>query len=228
MKKQQPDGPHAHRNTARQVVDDQNAEGSGRQRPRNDPRSNQHNPRSNQHNPRSNQHNPRSNQHNPGTPTTGLRQRENDSSRNVGGSGRQNAATRRSMRREERVTVQGPVKKQQPDGMSHRGVPAPLPMHPYPGRCVTGSPSPLQTTALGSVAHEACSPWQGAPWRTWGSRSGGPRPHSGWVGGKHGSRCLVLVEAGLRGNTGGLAGSVWSGECKRRIGMGSSVAPGPM
>ena len=25
------------------------------------------------------------------------------------------------MRREERVTVQGPVKKQQPDGMSHRG-----------------------------------------------------------------------------------------------------------
>ena len=26
------------------------------------------------------------------------------------------------MRREERVTVQGPVKKQQPDGMSHRGI----------------------------------------------------------------------------------------------------------
>ena len=25
------------------------------------------------------------------------------------------------MQREERVTVQGPVKKQQPDGMSHRG-----------------------------------------------------------------------------------------------------------
>ena len=31
------------------------------------------------------------------------------------------AATRRNMRREERVTVQGPVKEQQPDGMSHRG-----------------------------------------------------------------------------------------------------------
>ena len=35
------------------------------------------------------------------------------------------------MRREERVTVQGPVKKQQPDGMSHRGAPqstcAPVP-----------------------------------------------------------------------------------------------------
>ena len=29
------------------------------------------------------------------------------------------------MRREERVTVQGPVKKQQPDGMSHRGVSPP-------------------------------------------------------------------------------------------------------
>ena len=29
---------------------------------------------------------------------------------------------RPDMRREERVTVQGPVKKQQPDGMSHRGV----------------------------------------------------------------------------------------------------------
>ena len=31
------------------------------------------------------------------------------------------AATRRNMRREERLTVQGPVKEQQPDGMSHRG-----------------------------------------------------------------------------------------------------------
>ena len=33
-----------------------------------------------------------------------------------------NAATPRNMRREERGTVQGPVKEQQPDGMSHRGV----------------------------------------------------------------------------------------------------------
>ena len=31
------------------------------------------------------------------------------------------AATQRNMRREEWVTVQGPVKEQQPDGMSHRG-----------------------------------------------------------------------------------------------------------
>ena len=42
-------------------------------------------------------------------------------SQSTGRSGRQNAATRRNMRREERVTVQGPVKEQQPDGMSHRG-----------------------------------------------------------------------------------------------------------
>ena len=39
----------------------------------------------------------------------------------TGRSGRQNAATRHNMRREDRVTVQGPVKKQQPDGLSHRG-----------------------------------------------------------------------------------------------------------
>ena len=60
-------------------------------------------------------------QHSPNTPTTGLRERGNDTSKSTGCSGRQKAATRRNMRREERVTVQGPVKKQQPDGMSHRG-----------------------------------------------------------------------------------------------------------
>ena len=38
-----------------------------------------------------------------------------------GHSGRQNAATRRNMRRDEGVTVQGPVKNQRPDEMSHRG-----------------------------------------------------------------------------------------------------------
>ena len=59
--------------------------------------------------------------HSPGTPTTGLRERGNDTSKSTGRSGRQKAATRRNMRREERVTVQGPVKKQQPDRMSHRG-----------------------------------------------------------------------------------------------------------
>ena len=45
----------------------------------------------------------------------------NDTNKSTGRSGRQNAATRRNMRREERVTVQGPVKEQQPDGMSHGG-----------------------------------------------------------------------------------------------------------
>ena len=51
-----------------------------------------------------------------GTPTNGLRYAETTPA------GTQTAATQRSMQREERVTVQGPVKKQQPDGMSHRGL----------------------------------------------------------------------------------------------------------
>ena len=52
---------------------------------------------------------------------TGSRERGKDTSKSTGRSGRQNAATRRNMRREERVTVQRPVKEQQPDGMSHGG-----------------------------------------------------------------------------------------------------------
>ena len=40
----------------------------------------------------------------------------NDTSKSTSRSGRQTAATRRNMPREERVTVQGPVKKQQPGG----------------------------------------------------------------------------------------------------------------
>ena len=64
----------------------------------------------------------RRNQHSPSTPTTGLRERGNDTSKSSRSrSGRQNAATRRNMRREERVSVQGPVTKQRPDGMSHGG-----------------------------------------------------------------------------------------------------------
>ena len=61
----------------------------------------------------------------PAHQTTGLRERGNDTSRSTGRSGRQNAATRRNMRRDDRVTVQGPVKRQQPDGMSHGGCPSP-------------------------------------------------------------------------------------------------------
>ena len=68
--------------------------------------------------------------HSPNTPNTGLRERGNDASKSTGRSGRQNAATRRNMRREERVTVQGPVKEQQPDRMSHMG--GTLPFDPPP------------------------------------------------------------------------------------------------
>ena len=94
-------GPHAHGNAARQAMDDRRAaEVHGQQKPSNDPRNNQHSP---------------------STPTTGLREHGNDTSRSTGRSGRQNAATRRNMRKEERVTVQGPIKKQQPDGMPHGG-----------------------------------------------------------------------------------------------------------
>ena len=100
--------------------DNQNAEGSGRQRPRNDPRSNQHDPRSNQHHPRSNQHNL-------GTPTTRLHQRENNTSRNTECSGRQNTATTERSDPTQHVKGRtgdclGPIKKQQTNGMSHRGV----------------------------------------------------------------------------------------------------------
>ena len=49
-------------------------------------------------------------------------ERGNDTSKSTGRSGRQKAATRRNMRREERVPVQGPAKEQQQDGMSHRGM----------------------------------------------------------------------------------------------------------
>ena len=48
------------------------------------------------------------------------------------------------MRREERVTVQGPVKEQQPDGMSHRGEGLP------PSQCILGPPpSRLQYCGVG-------------------------------------------------------------------------------
>ena len=91
--------------------------------------------------------------HSPNTPTTGLRERGNDTSKSTGCSGRQNAATRRNMQREERVTVQGPVKEQQPDGMSHGG----YPLCDMPSRCCvftgpwTVTRSPLRMS-LGGVS----------------------------------------------------------------------------
>ena len=57
----------------------------------------------------------------PAQPRHTNRERGNNTSRSTGHSSRQKAATRHNMRREERVTVQGPVRKQQPNGMSHRG-----------------------------------------------------------------------------------------------------------
>ena len=59
-------------------------------------------------------------QYNASAPTTGLRECGNDTGRNTGRSGRQNTAPRRSLRRDERVSAQGPEKKQRPDGMSRR------------------------------------------------------------------------------------------------------------
>ena len=81
----------------------------------------------------------------------GSAERENDTSKSTGRSGGQNAATRRNMRREERVTVQGPVKKQRPDGMSHRGgggtPPPPAAHRPSEGGegVATGPSTPPQT-----------------------------------------------------------------------------------
>ena len=68
-----------------------------------------------------------------------------------GCSGRQKVATRRNMRREERVTIQGPVKEQQPDGMSHRGFFEPLSRMPPSlfWAPVMGTPDGLTATPNG-------------------------------------------------------------------------------
>ena len=95
-------------------------------------------------------------------------ERGNATSKSTGRSGRQNAATRRNMRRDERGTVQGPVKEQQPDGMSHTGGPErgllvlPAPMAVYPngqGPAPTLCQSPHDTrTAHSPWAHSSsCS-----------------------------------------------------------------------
>ena len=42
------------------------------------------------------------------------------------------------------MTAQGPVKRAQPDEMSHRGVPPPLPRNPWVGLRVEGPRLPLR------------------------------------------------------------------------------------
>ena len=108
-------GPHAHGNTVRQIMDGLWTAKTVK-RPRQQPAQPQY---ANYRAPLTRKQH--AIQHSPSTPTTGLCERRNDTSRSTGRSGRQKEATRRNMRREERVTVHGPVKKQQPDGMSHRG-----------------------------------------------------------------------------------------------------------
>ena len=115
-------GPNAHGNTARQATDSLWTEVCGQQKQSNDPRNNQHNPQyANYWAPLTRKRHIPPHSARPSTPITGLRERGNDTSKSTGRSGRQKAATRRNMRREERVPVQVPVKEQQPDGMSHRG-----------------------------------------------------------------------------------------------------------
>ena len=117
----------------------------GQQKQSNDPHNNQHNPSTPTTGRRWRTNSTYCHiQHSPSIPTTGLRDRGNDTSRSTGRSGRQKAAIRRNMRREERVTVQGPVKKQQPDGMSHRGMARGVLVVPFPpGPCSFQTRYPL-------------------------------------------------------------------------------------
>ena len=114
-------GPHAHGNTARQAMDGLWTEARGQQKQSNDPPQQPAQPPILLGAADAQTAHPAPSRFSPGTPTTGLRERANDTSRSTGRSGRQNAATRHNLRREERVTVQGPVKEQQPDGMSQGG-----------------------------------------------------------------------------------------------------------
>ena len=117
-------GRHAPGNGGRQVVEDRRAEVCGQQKQSNDPRNNQHNPQyANYWAPLTRKRHipphpaqPRHTNH--WAPRT--RKRHQQEHRPQWPTERSDP-TRRNMRREERVTVQGPVKKQQPDGMSHGG-----------------------------------------------------------------------------------------------------------
>ena len=83
------------------------------------------------------------------------------------------------MRREERVTVQGPVKEQQPDGMSHRGAPpwtpSPPPLDPPPPkearRCLWVTVGTLLVRLDFPVSKSCGALYGGAPdvARAWGA-----------------------------------------------------------
>ena len=110
----------------------------------------------------------------------GGRSSGNDTSGSTGRSGRQNAVTRRNMRREDRVTVQGPVKKQRPDGMSHRGsVRLPLPNSPqFPCHSEKDRPRSFSLILLHTSAVRCCTsctqtnPQLPSPSATLGGRDG--------------------------------------------------------
>ena len=103
---------------------------------------------------------------------------------------RPNAATRRNMRREDRVTVQGPVKKQQPDGMSHRGGASPR----VPPRRQKPDPDPPPPPTLGGLQPTVGGVGSWCP----NPRSRPPPPPVG------GSQCI-----GVCG--GGWGGGLWMG-----------------
>ena len=160
--------PGPHRNTARQAMDGLWTEVCGQQKQSNDPGNNQHilnTPTIGRrwHANGTPCHIP----HSPNTPTTGLPERGNDTSKSTGRSGRQEAATRLNMRREERVTVQGPVKEQQPDGMSHRGGAEVDPFPLFPPL----SPRPPNVRAWGAAPHSGAD--------TRNNSSAALRPRSG-------------------------------------------------
>ena len=87
-------GPHAHRNTARQAIDGLWTEAHGQQKQSNDPGNNQHilNTPTIGRRWRANG-TPCLIQYSPNTPTTGLREGGNDTSKSTGRSGQQKAAT---------------------------------------------------------------------------------------------------------------------------------------
>ena len=87
------------------------------------------------------------------------------------------------MRREERVTVQGPVKEQQPDGMSHRGYDT------TGAQCTRGAK--FCTSAV------ACRVWDGRKKGSGLGRGEKEGEGNGWVGGWVGADCRAKADAGV-------------------------------